>query len=172
MANAFFKISKVPSLDSRALSFCRQVAKIQKKKKNQTFVCMSVCSPPTSSLPEGCTKMVIMGNNFFFFFVLGTQHQSWRTSCWRRPQVRPNGRGLAGISPARHWVWTQDLLSPRVLEGAIEVRQHPRAHADNFASLTRPTDFLRWKRGFFKDVIMTQNYQVNKTKIRSKASIK
>jgi hypothetical protein len=50
---------------------------------------------------------------FYFFnlyFFLGTQQQTLLTSCWRRPQVTPNSREPAGISPARHLVWTQDLF--------------------------------------------------------------
>ncbi len=114
-----------------------------------------------------------LGNKFgFLLFLGGTQHQTWLTSCRRRPQVRPNGRGLAGTSPARHWVWTRDLLSPRVSEGAITASHHPRGNGDNFGSLTPPNNFLRWKRDFSKDLIMTQNYQVNNTKMRSKVSIR
>ncbi len=41
---------------------------------------------------------------------MGTQQQTLLTSCWRRPRVKPNSREPAGISPARHWVWTQELL--------------------------------------------------------------
>jgi hypothetical protein len=44
---------------------------------------------------------------FYFFnlyFFLGTQQQTLLTSCWRRPQVTPNSREPAGISPALHLV--------------------------------------------------------------------
>jgi hypothetical protein len=35
MGRLFFKISKIPLLDSPALSFCRQIAKICQKKKKK-----------------------------------------------------------------------------------------------------------------------------------------
>jgi hypothetical protein len=60
---------------------------------------------------EGCR---VSFKDFFNFkiynFFLGTQQQTLLTSCWRRPQVKPNSREPAAISPARHWVWTQELL--------------------------------------------------------------
>ncbi len=66
--------------------------------------------------------------SFFFFFPFEA-HKNSRpnlTRCWvkRAPKVKLiNGRGgwLAGVSPARHWVWTQNLFfwGPRIPQWAI-----------------------------------------------------
>ncbi len=46
---------------------------------------------------------------------LGTQQQTLLTSCWQRPQVKPNSREPAGISPARTW------FEPRTFSGFCDV---------------------------------------------------
>jgi hypothetical protein len=112
------------------------------------------------------------GQQLFFFFFWGTQHQTSLTSCWRRPQSQAVGRGLNRNITCTPLDFNGGAFKSQAPKGAIAVSEHPSGHAENFGTLTAATNFLRWKRGFLKDVIMTHNYQVHKKKNKSKVSIR
>ncbi len=58
----------------------------------------------------------------FFFFWSITQQKHHVTSRWH-PQCMLIGRRPTGVSPpARHWVWTQDLITHTELLGFSETR--------------------------------------------------
>jgi hypothetical protein len=63
----FFYNLKNPFVGFASPFFLRQVAKIRQKIKIIGMHAGQHSSPPTTSLNEGCIRMVIMGNNWFSF---------------------------------------------------------------------------------------------------------